>query len=164
MDTVLYPLLYIYILFFLFYSLISCLLSLLVAWREHPGARLSSFVFFQSNNSRGQPFWELAAAPSYCSTVRLNLRIPTILDNVHTTYSVAVLWINIYTSAYNLNITISSIHISGIYIKLEYVSFIIFLVVFFFHWDYGSTLVVFTANILSILILGIYEIYEYCWV
>lgn len=40
-------------------------------------APLSSFVFSPpSNNSRGQPFWELAAARSYCSTVSLNLGLP----------------------------------------------------------------------------------------
>lgn len=40
-----------------------------VAWaRRH-------LFFPRSNNSWGQPFWELAAAPSYCSTVTLNMRL-----------------------------------------------------------------------------------------
>lgn len=43
---------------------------LLVAWaRRH-------LFFPRSNNSWGQPFWELAAARSYCSTVALNPWIP----------------------------------------------------------------------------------------
>lgn len=43
--------------------------SLRVAWaRRH-------LFFPRSNNSWGQPFWELAAARSYCSTVALNARL-----------------------------------------------------------------------------------------
>lgn len=43
--------------------------SLRVAWaRRH-------LFFLRSNNSWGQPFWELAAAPSYCSTVALKRRL-----------------------------------------------------------------------------------------